>query len=98
MIPEVKECMFPLLQYMGDKEIHSAEECREYISRVFNLSNDDKALLKSTDRVGWAKHYLRIIGMLETVSRGRYRITEDGLKFLRVTPPTKERPFKEYGY
>ena len=90
--------MLPLLQYMGDKEIHSAEECREYISRVFNLSNEDKALLKSTDRAGWAKHYLRIIGMLETVSRGRYRITEDGLKFLRVTPPTKERPFKEYGY
>ena len=45
-----------------------------------------------------AKHYLRIIGMLETVSRGRYRITEDGLRFLQVTPPTKERPFKEYGY
>ena len=98
MIPKITECMLPLLQYIGDKEIHSAEECREYISRVFNLSNDDKALLKSTDRVGWAKHYLRIIGMLETVSRGRYRITEDGLKFLRVTPPTKERPFKEYGY
>ena len=98
MIPKITECMLPLLQYMGDKEIHSAEECREYISRVFNLSNDDKALLKSTDRVGWAKHYLRIIGMLETVSRGRYRITEDGLKFLRVTPPKKERPFKEYGY
>lgn len=98
MIPKITECMRPLLQYMGDKEIHSAEECREYISRVFNLSNDDKALLKSTDRVGWAKHYLRIIGMLETVSRGRYRITEDGLRFLQVTPPTKERPFKEYGY
>ena len=98
MIPSVKECMFPLLQYMGDKEIHSAEECREYISRVYNLSNDDKALLKSKDIVGWAKHRLRIIGMLETVSRGRYRITEDGLTFLRITPPTKERPFKEYGY
>ena len=37
MIPEVKECMFPLLQYMGDKEIHSAEECREYISTAINL-------------------------------------------------------------
>ena len=98
MIPEVKECMFPLLQYMGDKEIHSAEECREYISRVYNLSNDDKALLKSKDIVGWAKHRLRIIGMLETVSRGNYRITEDGLKFLQITPPTKERPFKEYGF
>ena len=98
MIPEVKECMFPLLQYMGDKEIHSAEECREYISRVYNLSNDDKALLKSKDIVGWAKHRLRIIGMLETVSRGNYRITEDGLKFLQITPSTKERHFKEYGY
>ena len=98
MIPKITECMLPLLQYMGDKEIHSAEECREYISRVFNLSNDDKALLKSTDRVGWAKHYLRIIGMLETVSRGNYRITEGGLKFLQTTPLTKERPFREYGY
>ena len=46
---------------MSDKEIHSAEECREYISKVFNLSNEEKSILKSTDRVGWAKHYLRII-------------------------------------
>ena len=98
MIPKITECMLPLLQYMSDKEIHSAEECREYISRVFYLSNEEKAILKLTDRVGWAKHRLRIIGMLETVSRGNYRITEDGLKFLRTTPHTKESPFKEYGY
>lgn len=98
MIPKITECMFPLLQYLSDKENHSAEECREYISRVFNLSNDDKALLKSKDIVGWAKHRLRIIGMLETVSRGRYRITKDGLKFLQTTPHIKERPFKKYGF
>ena len=98
MIPKIRECMFPLLQYMSDREVHSAEECREYISRVFNLSNDEKALLKSKDRVCWANWNLEELRMLETVSRGRYRITEDDLKFLRVTPPTKERPFKEYGY
>lgn len=90
--------MFPLLQYMSDKEIHSAEECREYISRVFNLSNDEKVILKSKDIVGWAKHRLRIIGMLETVSRGNYLITEDGLKFLQTTSPTKEKPFNKYGF
>ena len=90
--------MFPLLQYMSDKEIHSAEECREYISRVFNLSNDEKVILKSKDIVGWAKHRLRIIGMLETVSRGNYLITEDGLKFLQTTSATKEKPFNKYGY
>ena len=98
MIPKETECMLPLLQYMSDKEVHSAEECREYISRVFYLSNEEKAILKSTDKVGWAKHRLRIIGMLETVSRGNYRITEDGLKFLQTTPPTAEKPFKKYGY
>lgn len=98
MIPKTKECMLPLLQYLSDKEIHSAEECRVYISKVFNLSNEEKAILKSTDKVGWAKHRLRIIGLLETVSRGNYRITEDGLNFLQTTLPTKERPFKEYGY
>ena len=90
--------MFPLLQYMSDKEIHSAEECREYISRFFYLSNEEKAILKLTDRVGWAKWSLEDIGMLKTVSRGNYRITENGLKFLQATPPTKERPFKAYGY
>ena len=90
--------MFPLLQYMSDKKNHSAEECRDYISRVFNLSNDEKVILKSKDIVGWTKHRLRIIGMLETVSRGNYRITEDGLKFLQTTPPTAEKPFKKYGY
>ena len=83
---------------MSDKEIHSAEECREYISRVFYLSNKEKLLLKSKDRVGWAKWSLEDIGMLKTVSRGNYRITENGLKFLQATPPTKERPFKAYGY
>ncbi|MBR2416219.1 MAG: winged helix-turn-helix domain-containing protein [Bacteroidaceae bacterium] len=98
MIPKITECMFPLLQYMSDKKNHSAEECRDYISRVFNLSNDEKVILKSKDIVGWTKHRLRIIGMLETVSRGNYRITEDGLKFLQTTPPTAEKPFKKYGY
>ena len=32
--------------------------------------------------------------MLETVSRDRYRITEGGLKFLRITPTIKERSFR----
>lgn len=98
MIPKITECMLPLLQYMSDKEIYSAEECREYISRIFNLSYDEKTILKSKDIVGWAKHRLKIIGMLETVSRGKYRITGEGLKFLQLMPPAKENPFKEYGY
>ena len=76
--------MRPLLQYLSDKEIRSAEECREHISKVFNLSNDDKALLKSKDRVGWAKWNLEQEGLLKTVSRGRYTITDKGIQYLNM--------------
>ncbi len=96
--------MLPLLQYMSDNNIHSLKECVEYMSTVFRLSKEEKERLLPSGkaavihhRVGWAKWNLEKIGMLETVSRGRYRITEGGLKFLQTTP-TKERPFKECGY
>ena len=97
--------MLPLLQFMSDKEIHSLKECVEIMSKEFCLSNEEQIQLlpsgKTTvihHRTGWAKWNLEQIGMLKTVSRGNYRITEDGLKFLQTTPPTKKRPFKEYGY
>ena len=105
MIPKFTECMFPLLQYMSDNNIHSLKECVEYMSIVFRLTKEEKERLLPSGkapvihhRTGWAKWHLEKIGMLKTVSRGNYRITEDGLKFLQTTPPTKERPFREYGY
>ena len=105
MIPQYTECMLPLLQYMSDKKIHSLKECVQIMSKEFRLSNEEQIQLlpsgKTTvihHRTGWAKWHLEKIGMIKTVSRGKYRITEDGLKFLQTTPPTKERPFREYGY
>lgn len=105
MIPKYTECMLPLLQYMSDNKIHSLKECVETMSTAFHLSNEEQRQLlpsgKTTvihHRTGWAKWHLEKIGMIKTVSRGNYRITEDGLKFLRITPPAIERPFREYGY
>lgn len=105
MIPKYTECMLPLLQYMSDNKIHFLKECVEIMLKEFHLSNEEQTKLlpsgKTTvihHRTGWAKWHLEKIGMIKTVSRGNYRITEDGLKFLQTTPLTAERPFKKYGY
>lgn len=105
MIPKYTECMLPLLQYMSDNKIHSLKECVEIMSKVFHLSNEEQRQLLPSGktavihhRTGWAKWHLEKIGMIKTVSRGKYMITEDGLIFLQKTAPLKVRPFKEYGY
>ena len=70
---------------MSDKKIHSLKECVQIMSKGFILSNEEQIQLlpsgKTTvihHRTGWAKWHLEKIGMIKTVSRGNYRITEDG--------------------
>ena len=93
MIPKYQECMLPLLLCFKDKQIHSLKECTEVLSNKFNLSTDEKAELLPSgnqpimyNRVGWAKFYLEKAGLLKGVTRGKYVITEDGLRLLSKNP------------
>ena len=90
MIPKVKECMLPMLQYLSDEKIHSLKECTESMAKVFNLSSEERMQLtpcgKTTaihHRTGWAKWNLEKEGLIKTVSRGKYMITEEGIQFLK---------------
>ncbi|WP_206075997.1 winged helix-turn-helix domain-containing protein [Marinitoga lauensis] len=38
------------------------------------------------DRISWAKTYLKKAGLLEYVERGKFRITEEGIKLLQKNP------------
>ena len=89
MIPNRYECMFPLLQYLSDGKIRSLKECTEYISSYFNLLEKEKSQLQPNgrktivyDETGWAKCNLEETGFLETVTRGKYKITDEGILFL----------------
>ena len=85
--------MLPLLLCFKDKQIHSLKECTDKLSIIFKLSSEEIAELLPSgnqpvmyNRVGWAKFYLEKAGLLKGVSRGKYIITEEGLKLLSKNP------------
>lgn len=93
MIPKYQECMLPLLQCFKDKQIHSLKECTDRLSIIFKLSSEEIAELLPSgnqpvmyNRVGWAKFYLEKAGLVKGVSRGKYIVTEEGLKLLSKNP------------
>lgn len=85
MIPNYQECMLPFLTLLGDNQIHSLKDSIESLSSSLNLSEEEKSELlpsgKQTviaNRIGWAKFYLEKAGLVEVVSRGKYKISNAG--------------------
>lgn len=93
-VPGFESFMLPLLAALADGADHPMAELRERIAREMNLGEDDRAELLPSgkqaifdNRLGWAKTYLDKAGLLVTVKRAVYRITEDGRRLLSERPP-----------
>lgn len=92
-IPDYQNIMLPLLKYAGDKKEHSIREAIEHISKILNLSEEEKReLLPSgqqpiiTNRTVWARTYLKKAGLLESPKRSYFKITDIGLNVLKQNP------------
>lgn len=92
-IPNVQSILLPFLIFAGDKQEHSFREYLDYLSKYFNLTeNEQKELLPSgkqtifANRVGWSRTYLKKAGLVEYSRRGFYRITNRGLDLLKTNP------------
>ena len=88
-VPKFFEFFQPFLRALSDGEIHTSQDVREFIQSDMGLNKDDLLeMLPSgrmstfNSRVGWARTYLDKAGLLETPSRAKYRITEEGKKAL----------------
>jgi len=93
-IPDFQSIMLPLLKFTEDKNEHSKGEAVEHISKLFNLSEEEKReLLPSgqqeiiNNRVGWARTYLIKAGLLQSTRRSYFKITDKGLDALKQNPP-----------
>jgi len=93
-IPSYEEMMLPLLTFAGDHIEHTTDESLEYIKKKYRISDDEsEILLKSgkqsvvSNRVGWARTYLKKAGLLDSQQRARFSITDAGLKVLKENPP-----------
>ncbi len=99
-IPDYAACMKPVLEVLSDRQIHSTREIPQKIADHFGLTDEerDTRLLSGEqtyirNRVGWATTYLGKAGLLERVTRGRIRITDQGLAVLAEKPASIDREY-----
>lgn len=92
-IPDYQSIMLPLLELAADKREHSLREAVDSLASVFDLSQEElKERLPSgqqevfINRVGWARTYLKKAGLLQSVRRGHFQITDRGLETLAKRP------------
>lgn len=84
-IPKFFEFFEAFLKVVSDGELHTAKEVRNTIAIKMAISDSDLAEMLPSgkqrtfdNRVAWARTYLDKAGLIETPSRGKYRITDAG--------------------
>lgn len=90
-VPKYNEFFSPILEFLSDGERHTTKEIRSFCIAHFSLTEDDvqqttlsgKQNLLS-DRIGWAKTYLKKAGLIECPVRSEYVLTEEGKKAVGI--------------
>lgn len=92
-IPKYDEITKPLLKWLADGEQKKTSDAIEYISSHFSLNDDERKRLLSSgkqtvisNRVGWARTYLKMSGLVNYVKRGVLQITSRGKEVLKENP------------
>jgi hypothetical protein len=88
-IPDFQSMMLPLLLAIADNAEHKNRDVAGALAKQFGLTDHElEEMLPSgaqtvyTNRVAWAKAYLKKSGLLESPSRGTLRITDLGRQTL----------------
>jgi len=88
-IPDFQTVMRPLLEHLADGKSRNNQETLEALAAEFEVTPEERAeLLPSgkqpifVNRVAWAKSHLKGAGLIESPSRGVYRITARGRQVL----------------
>ncbi len=98
-VPKYHELTRPLLDFLADGGKHNLRDAAQAIAQRLQLTEDDLAETirsgqpKLTHRLGWSIYDLKKAGLLETVSKGIYRITDFGKARLPQLPATIDRPY-----
>ena len=99
-VPKYNAFYREFLEELRDGQPHKRRELCQKIGAGLHLTDAElaecvpggtKNLLY--DRVGWAKTYLSKAGLIQTVRRGTYLITEEGKAVLAQSPPHIDNAF-----
>jgi len=98
-VPKYHELSRPLLDFLADGKEHNLREASQAIAQRLNLTDADLAETvpsgypKFIHRLSWAKYDLARAGLVETVARGVYRITDFGKQQLPQLPASLDRRY-----
>lgn len=92
-IPDYQTLMLPVLKLAADGTEHKFRDAVDKLADEFSLTDEERnELLPSgsqavfTNRVGWARSYLKQAGLLASPRRGYFTITEQGKSLLAEMP------------
>jgi len=92
-VPDFQSFLLPLLKLASDGSEHSIADALDNMAQAFQLSDEDRTELlpsgkqpRINNRIGWALTYLRKAGLLSTVRRGSFQLTERGRQLLAEAP------------
>ena len=99
-IPDYQSIMLPLLRFAADQKEHTSSEAVEALAQEFGLTDQElQELLPSgqqptfTNRLNWAKTYLKKACLLGSNKRGSFQITKRGLDVLKENPERIDASF-----
>jgi restriction system protein len=99
-IPDYQTLMLPALTTLGDSSDHSSKEVIARLADEYHLTDEERALLLPSgriqlvnNRVHWAVTYLRHAGLVESVRKGVWHITAEGVSVLAEKPQRIDVPF-----
>lgn len=102
LIPDFQTLMLPLLRFCADGGEHGRHDALPFLAQEFALSESELAELlpsgkqaKFINRIAWAKSYLKQAGLLETTTRGIFRISERGRSVLADNPVRVDMKYLE---
>jgi len=92
-IPDYESCMLPVLRLAADGQEHSLKETIDVLAKEFSLTEEElNEYIPSgqqtvfSNRVSWARTYLKKAGLLVSPRRGAFKITQRGLEVLGKNP------------
>src|SRR5580765_3897917 len=92
-IPDYQALFLPLLLFLKDGKEHSIGEAMDWIVDEFNVTAEERQQLLGSgqqtvirNRAAWARTYLKKAGLIESIRRGHFRITERGQSVLAKKP------------
>lgn len=92
-IPDYQTCMLPLLRFAAKGGELQLKDAISALAIEFTLTEDEKnEFLPSgqqpvfTNRLGWARTYLKKAGLLSSPKRGYFQITDRGKSVLKEKP------------